>query len=187
MFRKELDRLEAVTEPDSETIASAQSHLAAAEAMMGQGAAADSLLRQSYAMMAATEPLQFQRIERGTVLASRAELAARTGDDVAAASLADSARALWERMLPRGDARWSALARVDALLLRDRRQPAAAVARLTATLDTLRSAPHPIFYTYRRTEATLADVFDRWGQPDSAAAHRALARPGAPLVRVPGP
>jgi hypothetical protein len=71
---------------------------------------------------------------------------------------------------------------VDALLLRDARQPAAAVARLTALLDTLRSTPHPNFYTYRRTQATLADVFDRWGQSDSAAAHRALSRPGAPLA-----
>jgi eukaryotic-like serine/threonine-protein kinase len=186
-FRKEIDQLEAVTEPDSETIASAQSYLAAAEAMMGHGATADSLLRRSFAMMAATQPLQLQRIGRGTVMASRAELAARTGDDVAAASLADSARTLWQGILPPGDARRSALALVDALLLRDRRQPAAAAARLVAMLDTLRSAPHPNYYTYRRTEATLADVFDRWGQPDSAAAHRALARPGAPLVRAPKP
>ena len=44
------------------------------------------------------------------------------------------------------------------------------------------SRPHPNLYTYRRTEVVLADVFDRWGQPDSAAAHRALARPGAPLT-----
>jgi len=85
-------------------------------------------------------------------------------------------------MLPPGDARWSALGRVRALLLRDRGQPAAAVAYLTALLDTLRSTSHPNFYTYRRTEATLADVFDRWGQPDSAAAYRALARAGAPLT-----
>jgi hypothetical protein len=56
-----------------------------------------------------------------------------------------------------------------------------AVSHLVALLDTLRSTAHPNFYTYRRTEATLADVFDRWGQPDSAAAHRALARPGAAL------
>ncbi|MDQ2768424.1 MAG: hypothetical protein M3Y30_14880, partial [Gemmatimonadota bacterium] len=73
-------------------------------------------------------------------------------------------------------------ARVEALLLRDHHQPAAAVARLVAMLDTLRSKPHPNLYTYRRTEAVLADVFDRWGQPDSATAHRALARPGAPLT-----
>jgi len=181
-FQRELAELESASEPDSETIASAQSYLAAAQASMGHGAAADSLLREAYAMMAAAQPLQFQRIGRGTVMASRAELAARTGDDAAAASRADSARALWTGMLPPGDARWSALGRVRALLLRDRGQPAAAVAYLTALLDTLRSTSHPNFYTYRRTEATLADVFDRWGQPDSAAAYRALARAGAPLT-----
>jgi hypothetical protein len=86
--------------------------------------------------------------------------------------------------LPRGDSRWLALGRVDALLLRDRRQPAAAVARLSAMLDTLRSKLHPDLYTYRRTEATLADVFDRWGEADSSAAHRALSRPGAALARA---
>ena len=136
-------------------------------------------------MLAAAQPLQFQRIGRGTVMASRAELAARAADDVRAASLADSARALWDGILPRNDARWSALGRVEALLLRDRRLPGAAVVRLRVLLDSLRSVPHPNFYTYRRTEATLADVFDRWGQPDSAAAHRALARPGAPLSQPP--
>ena len=180
-FRQELAKLESAPEPDSETIASAQSYLAAAQASMGHGATADSLLREAYAMMAAAEPLQFQRIGRGTVMASRAELAARRGDDAGAASLGDSARALWTGMLPPGDARWSALGRVRALLLRDRGQPAAAVAYLAALLDTLRSTRHPNYYTYRRTEATLADVFDRWGQPDSAAAYRALSRPGAPL------
>ena len=87
MFRQELDKLESVPETDSETIASAQSYLAAAQAMLGHGAVADSLLRQAYAMLAAAQPLQFQRIGRGTVMASRAELAARTGDNVAAASL----------------------------------------------------------------------------------------------------
>ena len=181
-FRQELANLEAASPADSETIASAQSYLAAAQAMLGHGAIADSLMRQAYAMLAAAQPLQFQRIGRGTVMASRAELAARTGDDVAAALLADSARALWDDMLPPGDSRWFALGRVDALLLRDHRLPGAAVVRLRAMLDTLRSMPHPNFYAYRRTEATLADVFDRWGEPDSAAAHRALSRPGAPLV-----
>jgi serine/threonine protein kinase len=181
VFRQELARLEAAPKPDSESMASALSYLAAAQAMMGHGVVADSLMRQAYVMLASTQPIQFQRIGRGTVLASRSELAARAGDDARAAPLADSARALWKGMLPPGDARWSALARVEALLLRDRRQPEAAVARLAAMLDTLRSKPHPNLYTYRRTEATLADVFDRWGQPDSAAAHRALSRPGAPL------
>jgi serine/threonine protein kinase len=181
VFRQELAQLEAAPELDSETVASALSYLATAQAMMGHGAIADSLMRQAYVMLAATHPIQFQRIGRGTVLASRAELAARAGDDAKAAPLADSARALWKETLPPGDARWSALARVEALILRDRRQPEAAVARLVAMLDTLRSKPHPNLYTYRRTEATLADVFDRWGQPDSAAAHRALSRPGAPL------
>ena len=150
---------------------------------MGQGARADSLLRQAYAMMAAAQPVQFQRIGRGTVTANRAELAARRGDDATAAALADSARTLWTGVLPPIDARWSTLGRVEALLLQDRRQSAAAVARLTALLDTLQSMPHPSYYTYRHTEATLADVFDRSGQPDSAAAHRALSRPGAPLAR----
>jgi len=184
VFRQELARLESAPEPDSERIASAQSYLAAAQAMMGQGWTADSLLLRAYAMMAATQPLQFQRIGRGTVMANRSELAARRGDDGAAAALADSARALWQGVLPPADARWSTLGRVEALLLRDRRQPAAAVVRLTALLDTLRSMPHPNYYMYRRTEATLADVFDRWGQPDSAAMHRALARPGAALTHT---
>ena len=185
LFNQELAELQSSSDPDSERIASAQSYLAAAHAMMGHGAAADSLMREAYAMLAAAQPLQFQRIGRGTVMASRAELAARAADDVRAASLADSARALWDGILPRNDARWSALGRVEALLLRDRRLPGAAVVRLRVLLDSLRSVPHPNFYTYRRTEATLADVFDRWGQPDSAAAHRALARPGAPLSQPP--
>jgi hypothetical protein len=30
----------------------------------------------------------------------------------------------------------------------------------------------------------LADVFDRWGEADSSAAHRALSRPGAALARA---
>jgi eukaryotic-like serine/threonine-protein kinase len=184
VFRQALARLESAPEPDSETIASAQSYLAAAQAMLGHGRTADSLLLRAYAMMAATQPLQFQRIGRGTVMANRAELAARRSDDIAAADLADSARALWRGVLPPGDARWSTLGRVEALLLRDRRQPATAVARLTALLDTLRSMPHPNYYTYRRTEATLSDVFDRWGRPDSAAAHRALSRPGALLSQA---
>jgi serine/threonine protein kinase len=181
VFRQELARIEATSEPDSASVASALSYLAAAQAMMGHGAVADSLMRRAYLMLASTRPIQFQRIARGTVLANRSELAARAGDDSTAAPLADSARALWKDALPSGDPRWSALARVEALLLRDRRQPEAAVARLAAMLDTLRSKPHPNLYTYRRTEATLADVFDRWDQPDSAAAHRALSRPGAPL------
>jgi eukaryotic-like serine/threonine-protein kinase len=184
VLRQELAKLESAAEPDSETIASAQSYLAAAQAMMGQGANADSLLRQAYAMMAATQPLQFQRVGRGTITANRAELAARRGDDVTAAAFADSARGFWTGMLPPTDARWSTLGRVEALLLRDARQPAAAIVRLTALLDTLRSMPHPSLYTYRRTEVTLADVFDRSGQPDSAAAHRELSRPGAPLVQT---
>jgi hypothetical protein len=153
---------------------------------MGHGAIADSLMKQAYVMLGSAEPIQFQRIQRGAVLASRAELAARAGDDATAAPLADSARALWHGNLPPGDGRWAGLARVEALLLRDRHQPAAAVARLAAMLDTLRSQPHPNLYAYRRTHATLADVFDRWGQPDSAAAHRALARPGAPLTVASG-
>jgi serine/threonine protein kinase len=185
LFNQELAELQSSSDPDSERIASAQSYLASAQALMGHGARADSLMREAYAMLAAAQPMQFQRIGRGTVMASRAELAARTSDDVMAAALADSARVLWDGVLPRGDARWSALGRVEALLLRDRRLPGAAVVRLRAILDSLRSVPHPNFYTYRRTEATLADVFDRWGQPDSAAAHRALARPGAPLSQPP--
>jgi hypothetical protein len=185
MFRQELANLDSESSADSEAIASAQSYLAAAQAMLGHGPVADSLLRQAYVMLAAAQPLQFQRIGRGTIMANRAELAARTGDDVVAASLADSARALWEGVLPPRDPRRFALGRVDALLLRDRRLPGAAVVRLRAMLDSLRSAPHPDFYMYRRTEATLADVFDRWGEADSAAAHRALSRPGASLAWAP--
>jgi eukaryotic-like serine/threonine-protein kinase len=184
-FERELEMLQSAEQPDSEMIASALSYLAAAQAMMGHGTAADTLLRSAYDMMAAAQPLQFQRIGRGTVMANRAELAARAGDDAKAIPLANSARTLWNGTLPPGDVRWSALARVDALVLRDRRQPALAVARLRALLDTLRSVPHPDLYTYRRTEATLADVFDRWGQADSAAAHRALSRAATPLPPKP--
>ena len=181
LFREELARLEAKPEVDSAGLASVYSYLGAAQLMMGHAPLADSLMRRSYDLYASVLPMQYQRVGRGTMLANRAELAARAGDDVKAGPLADSARAMWKGALPPGDARWAALARVDALLLRDHHQPAAAVARLVAMLDTLRSTPHPNLYAYRRTEATLADVFDRWGQPDSAAAHRALARPGAPL------
>jgi eukaryotic-like serine/threonine-protein kinase len=179
VFRRELDMLESEQEPDSATMAPTLLSLASAEGAMGRRAVADSLMRRAYEMYAATRPMQVQRMGRGTVMASRAELAARAGDDARAAPLADSARALWDGALPAGDARWSALARVEGLLMRDRRQPAAAVARLSALLDTLWSRQHPDLYAYRRTQATLADVFDRWGQPDSAAAHRALSRPGA--------
>jgi serine/threonine protein kinase len=182
LFREELARLQAKPEVDSAGLASVYSYLGAAQLMMGHGPTADSLLQLAYDLYASVLPMQYQRIGRGTMLASRAELAALRGDDVKAAPLADSARAMWKGNLPARDARWAALARVDALILRDHRQPAAAVARLVATLDTLRSNPHPNLYTYRRTQAALADVFDRWGQPDSAAAHRALARPGAPLT-----
>jgi len=182
LFREELARLEAKPEVDSVGLASVYSYLGAAQLMMGHGPTADSLLQKAYDLYVSVLPMHFQRIGRGTILATRAELAARAGDDVKAGPLADSARAMWKGNLPTGDARWAALARVDALLLRDHHQPAAAVARLVAMLDTLRSKPHPNLYTYRRTEAVLADVFDRWGQPDSAAAHRALARPGAPLT-----
>jgi hypothetical protein len=181
-FREELARLVAKPEIDSAGLASVFSYLGAAQLMMGHGALADSLMRKAYDLYASVQPMQYQRVGRGTMLANRAELAARAGDDAKAAPLADSARAMWKGTLPAKDARWAALARVDALLLRDHHQPAAAVARLVATLDTLRSVAHPNLYTYRRTEAVLADVFDRWGQPDSAAAHRALARPGAPLA-----
>jgi serine/threonine protein kinase len=181
-FREELARVEAKPEVDSAGLASVYSYLGAAQLMMGHGALADSLMRKAYDLYASVQPMQYQRVGRGTMLANRAELAARAGDDAKAAPLADSARAMWKGTLPAKDARWAALARVDALLLRDHHQPAAAVARLVATLDTLRSVAHPNLYTYRRTEAVLADVFDRWGQPDSAAAHRALARPGAPLA-----
>ena len=182
LFREELSRLESKQDVDSAGLASVYSYLGAAELMMGHAPLADSLMRRAYDLYASVQPLQYQRVGRGTMLANRAELAARAGDDVKATPLADSARAMWKGALPAGDARWAALARVDALLLRDRHQPAAAVARLVAMLDTLRSKPHANLYAYRRTEATLADVFDRWGQPDSAAAHRARARPGTPIA-----
>ncbi|MBA2685099.1 MAG: protein kinase [Gemmatimonadaceae bacterium] len=180
-FRDELARLNSSQAATSEDSAGVISYLAASQAMMGHGAVADSLMQRAYVLLADEQPIQFQRIGRGTILANRAELAARAGDDARAAPLADSARALWKGNLPTSDARWASLSRVDALILRDHNQPAAAVARLNALLDTLRSRPHVNLYIYRRTEATLADVFDRWGQPDSAAAHRSLARPGAPL------
>ncbi len=182
IFREELARLESKPEMDSAGLASIYSYLGATQVMMGHGPLADSLMRKAYDLYASVQPIQYQRVGRGTMLANRAELAARAGDDLRAGPLADSARAMWTGSLPPGDARWAGLARVEALLLRDHHQPAAAVARLVAMLDTLRSKPHPNLYTYRRTEAVLADVFDRWGQPDSATAHRALARPGAPLT-----
>jgi tetratricopeptide (TPR) repeat protein len=182
LFEEELARLEAKPAMDSAGLASVYSYLGAAQLMMGHGALADSLMRKAYDMYASVRPMMYQHVGRGTVLANRAEIAARAGNDVAAAPLADSARAMWKGALRPGDPRWAALARIDALLLRDHHQPAAAVARLVAMLDTLRSMPHPNLYAYRRTEATLADVYDRWGQPDSAAAHRALARAGAPLA-----
>jgi len=142
----------------------------------------DSMLIEDYRILGSTQPIQYQHVARGGVLVSRAEIAARAGDDAKAGPLVDSARATWKGSLAPNDYRWAALARVEALLLRDRNQPAAAAARLAAALDSLRSNPHPNLYMYRRTEATLADVFDRWGQPDSAAAHRALSRPRAPLT-----
>jgi serine/threonine-protein kinase len=182
LFRREIAHLQASAPVDSSDMASALSYLGAAQAMMGHGTVADSLMKEAYELYGGVAPIQYQRVGRGTMLANRAELAARAGNDAIAAPLADSARAMWKGNLPPGDARWAALARVDALLLRDHHQPAAAVARLVAMLDTLRSKPHPNLYVYRRTEATLADVFDRWGQPDSAAAHRALARPGTPFT-----
>jgi serine/threonine-protein kinase len=182
LFREELARLDANPSADSMDLAGAISYLAAAQALMGHGSVADSLMQQSYRILGNAQPVRFQHIGRGTMLANRAELAARAGDDARAAPLADSARALWSGALPAGDARWASLARVEALLLRDHHEPAAAVARLTAMLDTLRANPHPNLYTYRRTQVALADIFDRWGQPDSAAAHRALARPGTPIT-----
>ena len=181
VFREELARVQSKPGVDSAGLASVYSYLGATQLMMGHGQLADSLMRLAYDLYGSVTPVRYQRVGRGTMLANRAELAARAGDDATAAPLADSARAMWKEVLPRGDARWAALARVDALLLRDHHQPAAAVGRLVAMLDTLRSKPHPNLYTYRRTEAALAEVYDRWGQPDSAAAHRALARPGAPL------
>ncbi|MDQ2929394.1 MAG: protein kinase [Gemmatimonadota bacterium] len=181
-FRAELARLAASPATQPEDVAGATSYLASAEALMGHGVVADSLMQRSYALYASAQPMFFRRIGQGVMLANRAELAARTGDDTKAVALADSARALWKGTIPQGDGRWSSLARVDALVLRDHNQPAAAVARLTAALDTLRSQRHPNLYYYRRAEAVLADIFDRWGQPDSAAAHRTLARPGTPIT-----
>ncbi|MGH7620874.1 MAG: hypothetical protein ACREMU_00905, partial [Gemmatimonadaceae bacterium] len=140
------------------------------------------MLQRSYAIYrAAGLPEQYGTMAMGGVFAVRAELAARVGDDARALPLADSARQLWTGSIPPGDYRWATLARVDALILRDRNQTEAAVARLTHMLDTLRSSPHPNFYTYRRTESTLADVYDRWGLADSAATHRTMARPGGPF------
>ena len=182
LFREEISHLQRDPDVDSGELASAIGSLAAAQMMMGHGSVSDSLWVESYRAYESTTPIRFQRLARGGIQANRAELAARTGNDAKAKPLADSARALWKEYVLPGDYRWAALARVDALLLRDHNQPAAAAARLIAQLDTLRSRPHPNLYVYRRTEAVLADVYDRWGQPDSAAAHRALSRPGAPLT-----
>jgi hypothetical protein len=183
LFSQELARLERIHGgPDSTSIAFILSSLGASHGMLGHGAIADSLLRRSYAIYrAAGLPDQYGRTAMGGVLAVRAELAARVGDDTRAEPLADSVRALWNGAVPVGDYRWATLARVEALMLRDRNQPAAAVARLTAALDTLRASKHPNYYTYRRTESALADVYDRWGYADSAATHRAMARPGGPF------
>jgi len=185
LFTDEIAHFHLDPDGDSTGLASAYTYLAAAQMMMGHGAVSDSLWLVAYRIFGSTQPLQFQHVARGGVFANRAELAARAGDDAKAKPLADSARALWKGNVLLGDFRWAALARVDALILRDHNQPAAAAARLIAALDTLRSRPHPNLYAYRRTEATLADVYDRWGQADSAAVHRALARPGAPLVVAP--
>ena len=182
LFREELGTIKVDPDGDSTGVATAIGFLAATQMMMGHGAVADSMFIEDYRILGRTQPLHYQRVARGGVLASRAELAARTGDDAKAGPLADSARAMWKGTLSPNDYRWAVLARVQALLLRDSNQPAAAAARLSAALDSLRSNPHPNLYMYRRTEATLADVFDQWGQPDSAAAHRALSRPRAPLT-----
>ena len=178
LFREEISQLRRDADVDSGDLALGPRFAAAAQGMMGHGSVSDSLWVESYRAYDGSEPIRFQRIARGGIQANRAELAARTGDDARAKPLADSARALWKGYLLSGDYRWASLARVDALMLRDHNQPAAAAARLIAELDTLRSRPHPNLYVYRRTEAVLADVYDRWGQPDSAAAHRALSQPG---------
>jgi len=183
LFEQELARLEKVkNNPDSTSIALVLGALGASHGMLGHGAVADSMLRRSYAIYRSADlPVQFGRMAMGGVLAVRAELAARVGDDARATPLADSARQLWTGSVPPGDYRWATLARVDALILRDRNQTEAAIARLRSMLDTLRASPHPNFYTYRRTESTLADVYDRAGQADSAATHRTMARPGGPF------
>lgn len=182
-FEQELARLEKLRGgPDSTTMALVLSALGASHGMLGHGAIADSMLRRSYAIYrGAGLPQGYGRMAMGGVLAARAELAARVGDDTRAIPLADSVRALWTGSVPPGDYRWATIARVDALILRDRNQTAAAIERLARMLDTLRASPHPNFYAYRRTESTLADVYDRWGLADSAATHRALARPGGPF------
>ena len=185
LFAEEIAHLQIEPGVDSTGLAAAISYLAAAQMMMGHGSVADSLWLEAYRIFGSTQPIQYQRIARGGVLANRAELAARAGDDAKATPLADSARAMWKGNLLLGDYRWAALARVDALILRDHNQQAAAAARLIAALDTLRTRPYPNLYMYRRTEATLADVYDRWGQAESAAVHRARARPGAPLNSAP--
>jgi len=185
LFREEISRLRRDPDVDSSDLASAIGYLASTQMMQGHSAASDSLWIESYRAFEGAAPLRYQRIARGGTQANRAELAARTGDDAKAKPLADSARALWKGYLPADDYRWAALARVDALILRGRNQPAAAAARLIATLDTLRSRPHPNLYAYRLTEAALADVYDRWGAADSAAVHRALSRAGAPIAAWP--
>jgi serine/threonine-protein kinase len=183
IFEREVARLEKVrNNPDSTSIAFVLSALGASHGMLGHGAVADSMLRRANAIyLAADLPEQYGHMAMGGVLAVRAELAARVGDDTRAIPLADSARQLWTGSVPPGDYRWATLARVDALVLRDKNQTEAAIARLRHMLDTLRASPHPNFYAYRRTESTLADLYDRWGQADSAATHRTMARPGGPF------
>lgn len=188
LFEQELARLDKLHGgPDSTTIAIVLGALGAAHGMLGHGAIADSMLRRSYAIYhGAGLPERYGRTAMGGVQAARAELAARVADGARAIPLADSARALWTGSVPPGDYRWATLARVDALILRDRNQPAAAVVRLRTMLDTLRASPHPNFYAYRRTESALADIYDGWGLADSAATHRAMARPGGPFENAYG-
>jgi serine/threonine protein kinase/Tfp pilus assembly protein PilF len=183
LFEQEMARLDKLHGgPDSTTVAIVLGSLGAAHGMLGHEATADSMLRQSYSIYhGAGLPERYGRTAMGGVFAARAELAARVGDDARAIPLADSARTLWTGAVPADDYRWATLARVDALILRDRNQTEAAIAHLIRTLDMLRSSPHPNYYAYRRTESTLADVYDRWGLADSAATHRAMARPGGPF------
>ena len=117
------------------------------------------------------------------MLANRAELAARAGDDVKGGTTCRQRTRNVEgnfadrRML--GGLRSRASTRCCCAIDISPRPRWRGSSRRSTRCDRRRTR---ISTRTVAREAVLADVFDRWGQPDSAAAHRALARPGAPLT-----